>query len=104
MALFAHMFSMRTGIKAENRYWVDYYLRAVWPVAFELAQSLRPANVAEHIEDKFQAFADFEERRIRQNLEDIRFDIDALDTVYVVAGPGRIEKVSAYGVFRVRYA
>lgn len=87
------MFALRSSIKAENRYWVDYYLRSVWPVAFELTQSLRNANVAEHVEEKFQAFADYEEERIRKNLADIRFDIDALDTVYVVAGPGRIEKV-----------
>ena len=34
---------------------------------------------------------------MRQNLHDIKFDIDALDTVYVVAGPGRIEKVGIVG-------
>ena len=93
MSLFNQMFALRSSLKAENRYWADYYLRNVWPAAFELSQSLRSANVAEHIEDKFQAFADYEEDRIRKNLEDIHFDIDALDTVYVVAGPGRIEKV-----------
>ncbi|KAJ3537236.1 hypothetical protein NM688_g6718 [Phlebia brevispora] len=92
VSLFDQMFSMRSSIKAENRYWADYYLRSLWPVTFELTQSLRSANVAEHIENKFQAFADYEEERIRKNLADIRFDIDALDTVYVVAGPGRIEK------------
>lgn len=87
------MFALRHTVKAENRFWADYYLRAVWPVAAELTQSLRAASVGEHIEDKFQAFAEYEEERIRKNLEDIHFDIDALDTVYVVAGPGRIEKV-----------
>ena len=100
MGLFSHMFSMRPQIKAENRYWVDYYLRSVWPVAFELTQSLRPANVSEHIEDKFAAFAEFEEERIRKNLEDIHYDIDALDTVYVVSGPGRIEKVRNFTLHR----
>lgn len=64
-------------------------------MAFELVKAFRPANVPEHVEAKFQAFADLEEERMRQNLADIRFDIDALDTVYVVAGPGRIEKVRA---------
>lgn len=64
-------------------------------MAFELVKAFRPANIPEHVEAKFQAFADLEEERMRQNLADIRFDIDALDTVYVVAGPGRIEKVRA---------
>lgn len=84
---------MRSTVLPENRYWADYYLKNVWPVAYELIKSFRPANVPDHVEAKFQEYADYEESRIRKNLEDIRFDIDALDTVYVVAGPGRIEKV-----------
>lgn len=95
LGLLNHLFAIRDELLPENRYWADYYLRSVWPVAFELVKALRPANVPEHVEGKFQAFADLEEERIRQNLSDIRFDIDALDTVYVVAGPGRIEKVCA---------
>jgi hypothetical protein len=87
------MFSIRDELLPENRYWADYYLRNVWPVAFKLTKGFRPANIPEHIEAKFQSFADLEEERIKQNLDGIRFDIDALDTVYVVAGPGRIEKV-----------
>lgn len=85
---------MRSTVLPENRYWADYYLKTVWPVAFELIKAFRQANVSDHIEAKFKDYAEYEENRIRKNLEDIRFDIDALDTVYVVAGPGRIEKVS----------
>ncbi|KAI0701233.1 hypothetical protein BC835DRAFT_271177 [Cytidiella melzeri] len=92
LELFNHLFSMRSSLLPENRYWADYYLKTVWPVAFELIKSFRPANVPEHIEAKFKAYTEHEESRMRKNLEDIRFDIDALDTVYVVAGPGRIEK------------
>ena len=86
---------MRASIRAENRHSVDYYLRTVWPAAFELTQSLRPATAPENLEDRFSDFTKHEEERIRKNLAAIRFDIDAIDTVYVVAGPGRIEKVSA---------
>lgn len=95
LELFDHLFSLRSSLLPENRYWADYYLKTVWPVAFELIKSFRPANVPEHIQAKFRAYTEYEETRIRKNLEDIRFDIDALDTVYVVAGPGRIEKVSS---------
>ncbi len=87
---------MRSSLLPENRYWADYYLKTVWPVAFELIKSFRPANIPEHVQAKFQSYTEHEESRMRKNLEDIRFDIDALDTVYVVAGPGRIEKVSQY--------
>ncbi|GJE96219.1 hypothetical protein PsYK624_124130 [Phanerochaete sordida] len=92
IGLLNDMFSLRGELLPENRYWADYYLRNVWPVAFELVKGFHPANLPEHVEAKFQAFAELEEERIRQNLDAIRFDIDALDTVYVVAGPGRIEK------------
>ncbi len=81
----------------ENRYWVDYYLSKVWKVGVEMTKSLRaPSNVPDNLEGRFKAYVDYEEDRIRKNLEDIRYDIDALDTVYVVAGPGRIEKVSLF--------
>lgn len=52
------------------------------------------------IQYKFQAYMDHEEERITKNLEAIHYDIDALDTVYVVAGPGRIEKVRIINVTR----
>lgn len=93
LELFSHLFSIRSSLLPENRSWADYYLKTIWPVAFELIKSFRPANIAEHVQAKFTAYTEYEENRIRNNLEDIRFDIDALDTVYVVAGPGRIEKV-----------
>ncbi|KAI0090196.1 hypothetical protein BDY19DRAFT_887919 [Irpex rosettiformis] len=92
LELLNHLFSIRSSLLPENRYWADYYLKTVWPVAFELIKSFRPADIPEHIHAKFEAYTECEENRLRKNLEDIRFDIDALDTVYVVAGPGRIEK------------
>lgn len=93
------MFALLGDVLPQNRYWADHYLQHVWPVAYELVKSLHPTSVPEHIESKFQAYVDFEEERIRRNLADINFDIDALDTVYVVAGPGRIEKVRCQDAF-----
>ena len=94
MVLFNQMFDMRSSIKAENRYWVDYYLSKVWMVAFELYSSFRPpTDVPDGLADKFEKYVTHEENRIRKNLEDIHYDIDARETVYIVVGPGRIEKV-----------
>lgn len=42
----------------------------------------------------FQAYMDKEEARMRENLEAVRYDLDALDTVYLIVGPNKIEKVS----------
>lgn len=39
------------------------------------------------------AFTENEEKRIQKNLEAIKFDIDAISTVSLITGPGRIERV-----------
>ena len=90
------MFAMRKLVLPENRYYAEYYLRKVWQVAYELCRSLRwPEDLPDWLEAKFQNYVTLEEQRIHQNLQDIHYDIDALDTVYIVLGPGRIEKASS---------
>lgn len=87
------MFNMRSHILSHNRYWTEYYLDLVWPVAAELILALRRRELPD-LEHKFLPYFLKEEERLKRNLQDIRYDIDALDTVHVVAGPGRIETVS----------
>ncbi|THH29709.1 hypothetical protein EUX98_g4473 [Antrodiella citrinella] len=84
------MFDMRPKLLPRNRYWADYHLDRVWPYIAELILDLRKREVPD-LEHKFRPFMLKEEERIRGNLRDIRYDIDALDTVPVVAGPGRTE-------------
>lgn len=87
------MYGLRSRLLPENHYWADYYLRKVWSSVVEITAGLQTPDLPDHLEAKFEPYISHEEERIRKNLQDIRFDIDALDTVYVVAGPGRIEKV-----------
>ena len=88
------MHSVRRSVLPENRFWVDYYLGKVWQRAAQLCHSLALlGELPPWLEDKFKAYVDCEEKRIKDNLSSVRYDIDALDTVYIVAGPGRIEKV-----------
>lgn len=92
---FARMYAMRDQVLPVNRAGVEYYVRLTWIVASELTKSLRaPAIVIpDYAEEKFGEYVRFEEDRIRNNLIGIKYDIDALETVYGVVGPGRIEKV-----------
>ena len=96
LEILSHMTDIKDHVLPENRFGVDYYLQKVWKVAFELCVSLTQRKylnlMPEWLESRFKTYVDHEEARIRNNLEDIRFDIDAIDTVYIVAGPGRIEK------------
>ncbi|KAI0088301.1 hypothetical protein BDY19DRAFT_190628 [Irpex rosettiformis] len=91
---FARMFAMRDRILPENRSRVEYYLRYTWFTASQLAKSLcpSPVNIPEEAAEKFNEYVQYEENRLRKNLNAIKYDIDALETVYGVMGPGRIEK------------
>lgn len=95
LQIFARMFAMREKILAGNRNSVEYYLRKTWPISAELAKSLRApvTTIPDYAEEKFKEYVQFEEDRIRKGLAGIKYDIDALETVYGVIGPGRIEKV-----------
>ena len=50
-------------------------------------------ELSEDAQVKFKEYVQFEEDRLRKNLTAIKYDIDALETVYGVIGPGRVEKV-----------
>lgn len=106
------MNALRTRILPDNRTRAEYYLEKVSSTIVNLAAGFQTIHLPENLEFKFQPFIDYEEARIRQNLQDIRYDFDALDPVYVVAGPGRIEKVSnpfmflpadSHGIATVRF-
>jgi hypothetical protein len=49
--------------------------------------------VNESLQSKFQNFVDAEEARLAANLDAVDYDIDAADTLVLVTGQGRIEKV-----------
>ncbi|THH02008.1 hypothetical protein EW026_g787 [Hermanssonia centrifuga] len=90
--LFAQMFAMRSKILPENRRLVDNYLQKVWSSGVKLVEALQPVNnVPSHIKAKFLPYVQYEEERIAQNLDGIKYNVDALDTVYMVIGPGRLE-------------
>lgn len=42
---------------------------------------------------KFSSYVSAEEARLRKNLESVAYNIDAVDTLGIVTGPGRLEKV-----------
>lgn len=90
--VFALMFDMRDRILPENRSLVDDYLYKIWVDAAKIFESLRPAKpVLGNYEHKFQDYVKHEEDRIMRNLEGIKYNVDALDTVAAVVGPGRLE-------------
>lgn len=95
LEIFAHMYKMREEVLPENRDGVDYYLHKVWMIGAQLAMPMASRNrdnATDLVETKFKDYVIHEEDRIKHNLQRIKYDIDALDTVYIVAGPEQIEK------------
>lgn len=88
------MYSMVPYLLPENRRWAGYYLFVVFKFVAQVIYGLEYPNEApEYLEEKFSAYVTYEEDRIRKSLELVKYDIDAVDTVQVIAN-GRIEKVS----------
>ncbi|KAI0708178.1 hypothetical protein C8T65DRAFT_211601 [Cerioporus squamosus] len=90
--IFAKMFSIRPLVHPANRNAVDQYLRSVWKTVCTLTLSLVPANYPDSLRERFKSYVDSEEQRLREGLETVKYDIDAMDTLSLIMGPGRVEK------------
>jgi hypothetical protein len=49
--------------------------------------------VNEALQEKFSSYVEAEEERLRGNLEAVDYDLDAANTLTLVTGQGRIERV-----------
>ena len=87
------MFAMRPQIHNANAEAVLKYLLAVYKRSVKLTSSFNGTYQADSLKARFQSYVDAEEQRLREGLETVRYDIDAMDTLTLVTGPGRIEKV-----------
>lgn len=72
---------------------VDRYLDSVWLGGANIIESLQPKTIPQPIETRFEVYLVAEEQRLQQNLEGVHYNIDALETIPVITGPGKIEKV-----------
>lgn len=92
--LLGKMFAVQSLIHPANAQAVENYLATVYKSVCTLTSSFVCANESDALEARFQSYVDEEEKRLREGLETVRYDIDAIDTLTLVTGPGRIEKVS----------
>ena len=97
--ILAKMFAIRADIHPTNRNAVDKYLRRVWMPISTLTSSLVRTSQPESLQARFKSYVDAEEKRLSKNLETVKYDIDGRDTLLLVTGPGRIEKVSSIARF-----
>lgn len=87
------MFAIRPRIHLANRNPVNEYLETVWKRISTLTSSFVTTCQPESLQERFKSYVDAEEQRLREGLETVKYGIDAMDTLLLVTGPGRIEKV-----------
>ena len=86
-----------------NRESIDQYFNIWWQIA-QLVQGFQDNEALlgdDALLDRFRDLMEYEENRIRGNLQKIKYRIDASDTLALVLGQGPLEKVGCSHQFRV---
>jgi hypothetical protein len=99
--LFAKMEGVRSVVLPPNREAVDRYLVYIFEVVHTLttavlSQSSSPSpspSSGSGEPKRFKSYLEAEETRLRNNLRAVDYIIDGTDTLPLIAGVGRIEKV-----------
>lgn len=91
----AKMLSIRSHLHPANRVDVYSYFYSVLRDITTLTASLSGTYQARSLWERFKSYVDEEESHLEQKLKDVNYNIDALDTLSLIIGPGRIEKVGA---------
>ncbi|GBE88956.1 hypothetical protein SCP_1403640 [Sparassis crispa] len=94
--LVGKMFAIKEEVYATNGPYVDEYLHTVWAGITSLTCSMRPMTSSDNLQARFKSRMDAEEERIRTNLEAVRYNINDMETLSLITGPGTIEKVRAF--------
>lgn len=103
-ALISKMFAILPNILPANRASVHQYINKTYEMVTTITASVNICNdTNEALQARFSSYIEAEEARIRGNLEAVEYDIDAEDTLSLVVGPGRIERVSDFRVHLRRY-
>ncbi|KAJ6591119.1 hypothetical protein DFH09DRAFT_1138663 [Mycena vulgaris] len=90
--LLSKMFAILPKIMPANKSSANSYLETVYRPIYTLTESLNGCNVNEGLQERFATYVAAEEARLRVNLEAVQYDIDALDTLTLVTGEGRIDR------------
>jgi len=91
--LVGKMFSLLPRVRAENKAEITSYLLEMNEYIMTIVDAVNDAADDPMLRSRFQNYVESEEERLRSNLEAIKYDIDATETVPLITGPGRIEKV-----------
>jgi hypothetical protein len=95
--LFAKMEGVRSVVLPPNRETVDRYFANVWEAVHALTAAVLSRSSLQSSgsdgPERFKSYLEAEEARLGNNLRAVDYVIDGIDTLPLIAGVGRIEKV-----------
>jgi hypothetical protein len=91
--LFAKMEGVRATVLPPNREAVDKYFTSVWEAVHPLTAAVSSQYPDLDDPEKFELYLESEETRLEKKLIAYKYVIDGIDTVTLITGGGRIEKV-----------
>ena len=95
--LFAKMEETRAEVLPPNQKFFDNYFTFAWKIVHTLTTAVTPLEPELGTGDleRFKPYLEAEEIRLSTNLKAVNYDIDGTDTLTLITGVGRIEKVGA---------
>jgi hypothetical protein len=91
--LFAKMEGVRSHVLPPNREAIDDYFNEVWDPVHTLTAAVISLQSEPSSPDKFKPYLEAEEARLAANLKAVDYTIDGTDTLTLITGVGRVEKV-----------
>jgi hypothetical protein len=87
----------RVEVLPPNRKFFDNYFTFAWKIVHTLTAAVTPlepelASDASNLE-RFKSYLEAEETRLSTRLKAVDYNIDGTDTLTLITGAGRIEKV-----------
>jgi hypothetical protein len=94
--LISKMEGVRSVVLPPNREAVDRYFTCAWDVAHTLTAAVNSQSSQFSVPDdseKFKPYLEAVEIRLQNNLQAVDYVIDGVDTLPLITGVGRVEKV-----------
>jgi hypothetical protein len=92
--LFAKMEGVRSEVLPLNLQPIVKYFTYVWEAVHTLIAPALSLQPSQDDPEKFKSYIEAEEARLGNNLRAVDYIIDGTDTLTLITGVGRIEKVS----------
>jgi hypothetical protein len=90
------MEGIRTEVLPANRELIDHYFTFAWKRVHRLTAAAPSPLYLRLDPEKFNSYLEAEETRLSDNLKAVKYIIDGTDTLSLITGVGRIEKVGSW--------